>query len=152
MDPMVSGGERWLVVTDGCQSLRGGYRRLRLCRWIEVVEVQAAAQTNFMTDHLVHVALNRREFVQVYVELVERQMWRAHYLSDYGSRHVVILLVVQHVVERYTLLRRKKVWVKNMVYVYLKAGFKVLTYIVICTELGKVQKWILQVQNQNPNF
>jgi len=71
---MVSGGERRLVVTDGRQCLRGGYRRLRLCRWIEVVEVQAAAQTNFMADHLVHVALDRREFVQVYVELVERQM------------------------------------------------------------------------------
>lgn len=74
MDPMVSGGKRRLVVTDGSQCLSGGYRWLRLCRWIEVVEVQAAAQTNFMADHLVHVALYGREFIQVDVELVKRQM------------------------------------------------------------------------------
>jgi len=42
--------------------------------WIEVVEVQAAAQADFVADHLIHVALDRREFVQVDVELVERQM------------------------------------------------------------------------------
>lgn len=68
---MLSGGERRLVMTDGRQSLRGGYRRLRLCRWIEVVEVQAATQTDFVADHLIHVALDWWEFVQVYVELVE---------------------------------------------------------------------------------
>lgn len=68
---MLSGSERRLVVTDGRQCLCGGYRRLLLYRWIEVVEVQAAAQTDFVADHLVHVALDRWEFVQVYVELVE---------------------------------------------------------------------------------
>lgn len=108
MDPMMSGGKRRLVVTDGSQCLSGGYRWLRLCRWIEVVEVQAAAQTNFMADHFVHIALYRREFIQVDVKLVKRQMWWAHNLSNYSGRHVVILLVVQHVVKRYTLLERKK--------------------------------------------
>lgn len=67
MDPMLSGRERRLVVTDRRQCLCSGYRRLLLYRWIEVIEVQAAAQTDFVTDYLIHVALDRREFVQVYV-------------------------------------------------------------------------------------
>lgn len=71
---MVSGRVRRLVVADGRQCLRGAHRWLRLCRRIEVVEIQAAAQTGLVADYLVHVALDRRVLVQVDVELVERQM------------------------------------------------------------------------------
>lgn len=104
---MVPGVELRLVVADGRQCLRGSHRRLRLRRWIEVVKVQTAAHADFVVDHLFYIAFDWWKLIYVHVDhLVERQMRRAHYLPDHGGRHVVVLLiVVQNAIVRYTLLR-----------------------------------------------
>lgn len=70
MDPLVAGGERRLVVADRGQSLRGGHRRWRLHRRIEVVEIQRGAQAHFVFDYFFDVTLDRCESVQRDVQIV----------------------------------------------------------------------------------